>query len=139
MGVRPSTSGDVYSFGILLLEMFTGRRPTDNIFKEDFNLQKFVKSELSKGTTRILDQLIFCGEVGEGMDKEGKWRDCGIDQAECLISVFEIALICSAESPKDRKDMNGVARDLLSIRDRFLKTGIHEDRIQSPAPSKAPL
>ncbi|KAL3737984.1 hypothetical protein ACJRO7_019505 [Eucalyptus globulus] len=134
MGVRPSTSGDVYSFGILLLEMFTGRRPTDNIFKENFNLQKFVKSVLSKRATGMLDQSIFCGEVGESMDKEGIWRDCGTDQAECLISVFEIGLICSAESPKDRKDMNGVARDLLSIRDKFLKTGIHEDRIQSPAP-----
>ncbi|XP_039169171.1 putative receptor-like protein kinase At3g47110 [Eucalyptus grandis] len=134
MGVRPSTSGDVYSFGILLLEMFTGRRPTDNIFKENFDLQKFVKSVLSKRATGILDQSIFCGEVGESMDEEGIWRDCGIDQAECLISVFEIGLICSAESPKDRKDMNGVARDLLSIRDKFLKTGIHEDRIQSPAP-----
>ncbi|XP_039169165.1 putative receptor-like protein kinase At3g47110 [Eucalyptus grandis] len=134
MGVRPSTSGDVYSFGILLLEMFTGRRPTDNIFKENFNLQKFVKSVLSKRAMGILDQSIFCGEVGESMDEEGIWRDCGTDQAKCLISVFEIGLICSAESPKDRKDMNGVARDLLSIRDKFLNTGIHEDRIQSPAP-----
>ncbi|KAL3737991.1 hypothetical protein ACJRO7_019512 [Eucalyptus globulus] len=134
MGVRPSTSGDVYSFGILLLQMFTGRQPTDDVFKEDFNLQKFVKSELSKRATGILDQSIFCGEVGESMDEEGIWRDCGTNQAEFLISVFEIGLICSAESPKDRKDMNGVARDLLSIRDKFLKTGIHEDRIQSPAP-----
>ncbi|KAF7846855.1 hypothetical protein BT93_L3662 [Corymbia citriodora subsp. variegata] len=134
MGVRPSTSGDVYSFGILLLEMFTGRRPTDHIFKEDFNLQKFVKSMLSKRATGILDQSIFRGEVGESMDKEGNWRDGGIDQAECLISIFDIGLICSAESPKDRKDMNGVAQDLLSIRDKFLKTGIHEDRIRSPAP-----
>ncbi|XP_056160627.1 putative receptor-like protein kinase At3g47110 [Syzygium oleosum] len=134
MGVRPSTSGDVYSFGILLLEMFTGRRPTDDIFKEDFNLQKFVKSVLSKRATGILDQSIFCGEVGESWDNEGNWSDCGIDQAKCLISVFEIGLICSAESPKDRKDINRVALDLLSIRDKFLKTGIHEDRIQSPAP-----
>ncbi|XP_039169170.1 probable LRR receptor-like serine/threonine-protein kinase At3g47570 [Eucalyptus grandis] len=74
MGVRPSTSGDVYSFGILFLEMFTGRRPTDSIVKEDFNLQKFVESELSKGATGILDQSIFCGEVGESMDEEGIWR-----------------------------------------------------------------
>ncbi|KAF8027074.1 hypothetical protein BT93_E0098 [Corymbia citriodora subsp. variegata] len=135
MGVRPSTSGDVYSFGILLLEMFTGRRPTDNIFKEDFNLQKFVKSVLSKQATGTLDQSIFRGEVGESMDEQGNWRDGGINQDECLISIFKIGLICSAESPKDRKDMNGVAQDLLSIRDNFLKTGIHEDRIRSPAPS----
>lgn len=61
MGFHPSTSGDVYSFGILLLEMFTGRRPTDNIFEDDFNLQKFVKSVMPKRATGFLDQSIFCG------------------------------------------------------------------------------
>ncbi|KAK2632676.1 hypothetical protein EUGRSUZ_L01244 [Eucalyptus grandis] len=135
MGVHPSTSGDVYSFGILLLEMFTGRRPTDNIFEDDFNIQKFVKSAMPKRATGFLDQSIFCGEVGESSDEQADWSDCGIDKAECLLSVFEIGLTCSAESPNDRKDMNGVARDLLSIRDKFLKTRVHEDRVQSPAPS----
>ncbi|KAF8010410.1 hypothetical protein BT93_J1131 [Corymbia citriodora subsp. variegata] len=135
MGVHPSTSGDGYSFGILLLEMFTGRKPTDIMFEDDFNLQKFVKSVMPKRGTGFLDQSIFCGEVGESSGEEADWSDCGTDKAECLIAVLEIGLTCSTDSPKDRKDMNGVARDLLSIRDEFLKTGIHEDRMQSPAPS----
>ena len=38
-----STYGDVYSYGILLLEMFTGKRPVANIFQDDSNLHDFVK------------------------------------------------------------------------------------------------
>ncbi|KAJ6969958.1 hypothetical protein NC653_034503 [Populus alba x Populus x berolinensis] len=33
--------GDVYSFEILLLEIFTGKGPTDNMFSSSINLMKF--------------------------------------------------------------------------------------------------
>ncbi|KAI3705407.1 hypothetical protein L1987_75644 [Smallanthus sonchifolius] len=41
LGNEMTTSGDVYSFGILLLEMMTGKSPMDNIFNEGFSLHKF--------------------------------------------------------------------------------------------------
>jgi serine/threonine protein kinase len=43
MGGEPSALGDVYSYGIFLLETFTGKRPTDKMFKDGFNLHNFVK------------------------------------------------------------------------------------------------
>jgi serine/threonine protein kinase len=48
MGGEASTEGDVYSYGILVLEMFTGRRPTDDMFKDGLNLHDFVKMALPK-------------------------------------------------------------------------------------------
>nr|AGT17283.1 kinase [Saccharum hybrid cultivar R570] len=39
-GSAVSTTGDVYSLGILLLEMFTGRSPTDDMFGDMLDLHK---------------------------------------------------------------------------------------------------
>ncbi|CAL9247285.1 unnamed protein product [Arabidopsis halleri] len=38
MGGQPSIHGDVYSFGVLLLEMLTGKRPTNELFGDNFTL-----------------------------------------------------------------------------------------------------
>uniref|UniRef100_A0A6N2KNP5 Protein kinase domain-containing protein n=1 Tax=Salix viminalis TaxID=40686 RepID=A0A6N2KNP5_SALVM len=43
VGSDVSTYGDVYSFGILLLEMFTGKRPTDDMFKDGLNLHNYAE------------------------------------------------------------------------------------------------
>lgn len=40
-GASVSTLGDVYSLGILLLEIFTGRSPTDDMFQGNLDLHKF--------------------------------------------------------------------------------------------------
>ncbi|KAJ0086289.1 hypothetical protein Patl1_07624 [Pistacia atlantica] len=32
---------DIYSYGILLLEMFIGKRPTDEMFKDDLNIHNW--------------------------------------------------------------------------------------------------
>ncbi|KAL6580464.1 hypothetical protein OROMI_008488 [Orobanche minor] len=39
---KVSINGDVYSFGIMLLEMFTGKRPTDDVFGGEMSLKEWV-------------------------------------------------------------------------------------------------
>ena len=130
MGSQLSTNGDVYSFGILLLEMFTGRRPTDELFKDDLNLHNFVKLALPGRVMEIVDQSVF-NEVGETQNMVSCWSDWTSEQIESLVLVFQIGLACSAESPRDRMDMRRVALDLLSIKGKFLWTETHEKKIQS--------
>ncbi|XP_030968986.1 putative receptor-like protein kinase At3g47110 [Quercus lobata] len=119
MGSQLSTNGDVYSFGILLLEMLTGRRPTDKLFKDDLNLHNFVKLALPRRVMEIVDHSIF-NEVGESDNMVTSWSDWTSGHTECLILVFQIGLACSAESPIDRMDMSRVSLELLSSRRKIL-------------------
>ena len=42
VGNEVSTYGNVYSYEVLLLEMFTGKKPIDNISQDKLNLHDFV-------------------------------------------------------------------------------------------------
>ncbi|KAL6196129.1 hypothetical protein ACLB2K_031744 [Fragaria x ananassa] len=61
MGSEVSTYGDVYSFGILLLEIFTGKRPTDPMFSDSLNLRNFVKIALPEHVDEITNSLLEVG------------------------------------------------------------------------------
>lgn len=59
LGNKVSTQGDVYSYGILLLEMFTGKRPTDNDFAEVIGLRSYVQMSLPDSMSIIIDHQLF--------------------------------------------------------------------------------
>ncbi|CAK9180172.1 unnamed protein product, partial [Ilex paraguariensis] len=126
MGAPMSTHGDVYSYGILLLEIFTGKRPTDNSFSDDLNLRNFVKMALPELATEMMDQFLLTEGMQEAQSSIGSSSNHRNECIECLISTLEIGIACSAESPSDRIDIKDVDNRLLSIRDKFIGSRRHD-------------
>ncbi|XP_031378490.1 putative receptor-like protein kinase At3g47110 [Punica granatum] len=72
MGSEVSTLGDVYSYGILLLELFTGKRPTDKLFNEGLNNRNFTERALSGQLEEIIDTAVF--QEGQQTDQASRYN-----------------------------------------------------------------
>ncbi|XP_057990696.1 probable LRR receptor-like serine/threonine-protein kinase At3g47570 [Hevea brasiliensis] len=139
IGSEATTYGDVCSFGIILLEIFTGRRPTDEVFTDGLNLHNFVRSKLPGQVMQVLDlKLIAIEEVGvEEIIEDNESDDGQLEIQEnnvnterlklqgsnvqkCVVSVLNIGLACSVELPSDRMNMGDITRKLNIITESFL-------------------
>ncbi|CAL5206327.1 unnamed protein product [Lathyrus oleraceus] len=107
MSSEVSSCGDMYSFGILVLEMITGRRPTDEMFEDGLNLHTFVENSFHGSIMQILDPNLVPRDEEATVEK-------------CLVSVLRIGLVCSMESPKDRMNIVDVTKELDIIKKVFL-------------------
>ncbi|KAL7253370.1 hypothetical protein ACSBR1_007825 [Camellia fascicularis] len=99
MGSEVSTYGDVYSYGILLFEMFTGKRPTDEMFNDNLTLRNFVKIALSDGVERIANPILL--KQGEGETRK---------------------TATGTHLPRERPNMSDVVAELLVIEDAVVGT-----------------
>ncbi|RZC29039.1 putative LRR receptor-like serine/threonine-protein kinase [Glycine soja] len=118
MGSKVSMNGDMYSFEILMLEMLTGRRPTDEIFKNGENLHHFVENSFPNNLLQILHPSLI-PKQGKAIIEEENTCILAPTIGKCLVSVFKIGLACSAESPKERMNTVDVTRELSKIRKVF--------------------
>ena len=119
MGVNPSTYGDVYSYGILLLEMLTGKRPTDDMFKNNLNLHQFAKMALPERLMEIIDRQLLSHENEVIRQSEAHNKLISI-MHETLVSLVKIGVSCSNDSPRERMEMKDVVIELHKVRDFYL-------------------
>ena len=70
--------------------MFTGKRPTNDMFREGLNLHKLAEKSLPDKVVEISDPILLA-EIGQMNPSTA---------TECLTSLVEIGIACSAELPK---------------------------------------
>ncbi|KAL2236814.1 UNVERIFIED_CONTAM: LRR receptor-like serine/threonine-protein kinase FEI 1 [Sesamum indicum] len=103
---RATEKTDVYSFGVLVLEIVSGKRPTDASFIE-------------KGLN-IVGWLNYL--VSESRQREIVDPHCEGVQTESLDALLSIAIQCVSSSPEDRPTMHRVVQIL-------------ESEVMTPCPS----
>ncbi|XP_021725554.1 LRR receptor-like serine/threonine-protein kinase FEI 1 isoform X2 [Chenopodium quinoa] len=103
---RATEKTDVYSFGVLVLEVLSGKRPTDASFIE-------------KGLN-IVGWLNFL--VTEDRQREIVDQHCEGVQQESLDALLSMAMQCVSSSPEDRPTMHRVVQVL-------------ESEVMTPCPS----
>ncbi|KAJ9162935.1 hypothetical protein P3X46_022667 [Hevea brasiliensis] len=106
MGKQASTQGDVYSFGVLLLEIIAGKRPTDVLFHEGSSLHEWVKSHYPRKLDLIVEEAklriapsampAYCNKI---------WNDV-------IVELIELGLMCTQYNPSTRPTMLDVSYEM---------------------------
>ncbi|PIN15307.1 Serine/threonine protein kinase [Handroanthus impetiginosus] len=109
---RVSTNGDVYSYGVVLLEIFTRKKPTDDMFSEYISLKDWVSRALQENAIiRVVDPCLLASE-----DQD---QHFSIKEEHCVSSIFGLAMKCLAVSPKERINMIETVASLQKIKAQF--------------------
>uniref|UniRef100_A0A0E0MCY5 Receptor kinase-like protein Xa21 n=1 Tax=Oryza punctata TaxID=4537 RepID=A0A0E0MCY5_ORYPU len=112
-GGQVSTASDIYSFGVVLLEIFIRRRPTDDMFKDGLSIVKYTEMNFPERILEVVDpqlqlELDLCEETPMAVKEKG---------LQCLRSVLSIGLCCTKTTPSERISMQEAAAKLHGIKD----------------------
>lgn len=104
-----STRSDVYSFGIVLMETFSRRKPSDQIFVGDLSLKSWIENSVHTRTAQTADAKLLSPEDEYLSEK-----------LESIYLILELALTCCNERPRDRTSMKDVVVSLEKIKHQLV-------------------
>lgn len=92
--LKVGEKGDIYSFGVVLLELVTGKQPVDPSFGEGIDLVKWVnkKVQSKEGIHEVLDQRV------------------GLLPREDMVLLLRVGILCTSVSPMQRPSMREVVK-----------------------------
>ncbi|CBI36778.3 unnamed protein product, partial [Vitis vinifera] len=108
-GIDVSTRGDVYSFGVMMLEMITRKRPTNEMFSDGLDLRKWVCSAFPNQVLDIVDISL----KHEAYLEEGSGALHKLEQ--CCIHMLDAGMMCTEENPQKRPLISSVAQRLKNV------------------------
>ena len=113
-----STYGDVFSLGITLIELFTGKSPTNDMFKDGISLHHYAEVAFPDKVMEIADANIW---LREGPNTINDTRYITRIK-ECLSSVIQLGILGSKQLPIERLSMSNAAAEMHAIRDKHAST-----------------
>ncbi|XP_038701992.1 probable LRR receptor-like serine/threonine-protein kinase At3g47570 isoform X2 [Tripterygium wilfordii] len=104
---RVSVKGDMYSYGIMMLEIVIGKKPTDEMFSGEVSLRQWVSASFPNASLDVVDCVL--------KPNGNNARD--IDMVKGLLfSLLKIGLECSREIPEERMEVKDVVAKLTQMK-----------------------
>ncbi|GLJ55603.1 hypothetical protein SUGI_1194190 [Cryptomeria japonica] len=108
-GGEISTKGDVYSYGILMLEVLTQKQPTDDMFTSGLTLSQWVSTALPS----MLENCIQVIPLDDMHDRDEEGQDALKDFT--LEGLIQLGLQCTNQIPNNRPSMQQVENTLAKM------------------------
>lgn len=100
-----STTVDVYSYGVLLMEMLSRRKPTDDLFTGELTLRRWVLESFPHSVLHIVDN-----ELLDTDNEEARFT-----YESLLRSLIRLALECTSDLPEERPNMRDIRTRIKDI------------------------
>jgi len=93
--LKVNEKSDIYSFGVVLLELVTGKKLSDVEFGDDLGIVRWVRNQINIDINRVLDSRITDSHRGE------------------MMLMLRVALLCTSTLPINRPSMRDAVEMML--------------------------